>query len=101
MIYVLYKNAHHDFSSLKDPTFIFGPDDIKQPICMQSIKAKLEEVLDQADLDEDYVVMNGPSYLSAIAGYIWLSRPDRDKYNFLAHDSADNTFKPHIENFTV
>lgn len=50
-----------------------------------AIKAKLEEMLGDAGLD-DRIIYNGPSWLIAIAGMIWLSNPDRVKYDTFRYD---------------
>jgi hypothetical protein len=92
--FVLYNNPKHDFSNIKNPKFIFGQSDIKFPNTdLNAFRDKLEEVLDAADKDNDMLVVNGPSYLAAIAGMIWLTQSNRKFYNMLAYNPLTKTYE--------
>lgn len=56
-----------------------------------SIKNVMEEMLGDASL-EDRIIFNGPSWLIAIAGMIWLSNPDRIKYDIFRYDMHYNKY---------
>jgi hypothetical protein len=92
--FILYKNPKHDFSDIKNPKFIFGQTDLKFPNTdLNAIRDRLEEVLDAANPDEDMLVVNGPSYLAAIAGMIWLTQHNRKFYNMLAYNPDTKTYR--------
>ncbi len=94
--YVLYKHPRHDFSSIKNPLYIFHPQDLKFPNTdLNEIRSRLEEVLDKANLNLDMLVLNGPSYLSAIAGMVWLTQVNRKFYNLLAYNPETNVYETH------
>ena len=92
--FVLYKHPKHDFSSIKNPLFVFQANDLKFPNTdLNKIRDRLEEVLDKADLETDSLVVNGPSYLAAIAGMIWLTQENRKQYNMLAYNTEQRTYE--------
>lgn len=94
-IFVLYDNPRHDFSSVRklggEVKFLFSKHSL-EGLTLDQCRRVLEEELDKADLEKDLVVMNGPSYMSAIAGYIWLSQ-ERDKWNMVAWNTITREFE--------
>ena len=96
--YVLYKHPKHDFSGITNPCFIFHPHDLRVPnISLNLIRDKLETTLDAANLELDMLVVNGPSYLAAIAGMLWLTQENRKFYNMLAYNSDTRAYEMHEE----
>jgi hypothetical protein len=95
--YILYRNSKHTFENIKNPVFIFGPSDLANKEGLGEIRDKLEEILDRANQEEDMIVLNGPSYLTAIAGMIWLTQPDRKYYNILAYSPELKAYIPYTD----
>lgn len=56
-----------------------------------AIKRKIDEVLGDASL-EDKIIFNGPSWLIAIAGMVWLSNPDRQNYDIFRYDMKHKNY---------
>lgn len=97
-IFVLFDNADDDYSTLpKDATLEFIFHYIKGAPNIEHIQKRLTEVLDRCDVHEDFIVFNGPSYLCALAGYVWLTQPNRDKVNFFAYNVKDKQYVKHTE----
>jgi hypothetical protein len=92
---ILYKNPRHDFSGIKNPHFIFHPFDLEN-VDLNNIKDKLTETLDKAT-PEDYILMNGPSYLTAIAGYVWLTQENREFYNLVSYNVDSKKYEYHLQ----
>lgn len=96
-IFVLYDNPKHNFDSVRklanggEVEFIFSKHSI-EGISLQQCCKILKARLDNAG-PHDLVVMNGPSYMSAIAGYVWLSQDDRSKWNMVAYNTRTQEFE--------
>lgn len=96
-IFVLYDNPKHNFDSVRkladggEIEFIFSKHSI-EGISLAQCRKILENRLDQA-VAGDLVVMNGPSYMSAIAGYVWLSQEDRKAWNMVAYNTRTQEFE--------
>jgi len=97
-IYILFEEKDYDYASL--------PSNAKIEVIFKYIKGdpniahiqkKLQEVLDNSDPVNDRIIFNGPSYLSALAGYIWFTHEHRTKVNFLAYSIKDNKYIEHTE----
>lgn len=89
-IFVLYKNPKQDHSSLlnfaKQTDIVYAYSDknvLNAKSCNEIVKDL--EVLFKDATDDDYIVLNGPSHLSAMAGYVWMTA-DRTKFNIIAWD---------------
>lgn len=52
----------------------------------------LRDVLDNAT-SKDCIVFNGPSWLIALAGYVWFSQENRQHMNILIYDNVTKTYK--------
>lgn len=98
MIYILFKNDDEDYSSLPadEPkqfmfTWIRGAPNIAH------LQTKLREVLDAVDPEKDFIVFTGPSYLVALAGYIWMTNEKRKHVNFYAYSLKDRRYVKHTE----
>lgn len=97
-IFILMPAEGDDYSSLpndKEHVVLFRY--IKGPPNIEHIEDKLREVLDNCDVDNDFIVFNGPAYLCAIAGYIWFTHVAREKHNFYAFNVKENKYIPHTE----
>jgi hypothetical protein len=97
-IFILFENSTDDLSSLpKDAElvplfkFIHGAPNIPH------IQARLTDILDGSDPVLDRIVFNGPSYLTALAGYIWFTNEKRTAVNFYAFSIKDNKYIEHTE----
>lgn len=98
MIYICFQNETDVYDTLppNEPRkFIFTH--IKGPPNITHIQRKLREVLDKCDPEKDFIVFNGPSYLVAIAGYIWLTQTERTRVNCFAYNTKDKCYVKHIE----
>lgn len=95
--YILYRNTKHKFDNITNPVFIFSSAELAASASLNDVRDKLEEILDKADINNDMIVLNGPSYLTAIAGMIWLTQPDRKNYNILAYSPDMKTYIPYTE----
>jgi len=98
MIYILFQNEDDDYSSLpadQPRKFIFTY--IKGAPNVEHLQHKLRDVLDKCDPVNDFIVFSGPSYLSALAGYIWFTHPARECVNFYAYNVKDKVYVKHTE----
>lgn len=59
------------------------------------IRKRCEEILDTANVNNDFIVYNGPSYLCAIAGYVWMTQEGRTKMNFYSYNKQTNSYCKH------
>jgi hypothetical protein len=95
-VFILYNNPRHDFSNIAkllpnhERVFIFQREDLPQ-LTIESCKSKLEDILDCADTESDYIVMNGPSYMAACAGYVWFTQ-SRAKNNIIYYSPETKTY---------
>lgn len=97
-VFILYKHTKHDYTKLSaDYERIILFDALHGAPDIHHIYDKLTSVFDSADVDNDAVVFSGPSYLCAIAGYIWLTNPKRQRQNFFAYNKSDGTYTFHDE----
>ena len=97
-IFILFEEQEYDYSTLpKDATIVTIFKYIKGTPNIQHIQTRLQEVLDASDPVNDRIIFNGPSYLSALAGYIWFTHSNRTKVNFLAYSVKDNKYVDHVE----
>jgi hypothetical protein len=88
-IFILLNKEQDDYSSLpKDVTKIFVFDRMGNPTpeAAKSAIEKMEVMFDTARPD-DRVIFNGPSWLIALAGYMWMSHLDRKTTQILAYDN--------------
>lgn len=101
-VFILFANELDDLSTI--PTsfervylfkFIKGAPDIKH------IQTRLSSCLDSADPVHDRIIFNGPSYLCAMAGYIWFTNELRSNTNFFAYSIKDSRYVEHTEQITV
>lgn len=89
-IFVLYKNPKQDHSSLlnfakaNDIVYAYTDKNVLNTKSCNEIIKYLEALFKDAT-DDDYIVLNGPSHLSAMAGYVWMTA-DRKKFNIIAWD---------------
>lgn len=90
--FVLYKNEKHDYSSLKDPIFIYTHDTLAKEKDLNQIRAFLICTLDQF-IEGDKLLLNGPSYLSALGGYAWFTNDRRKNYDILAYNPITKSFE--------
>lgn len=97
-IFILFENSTDNLSSLPEDAelihlfkFIHGPPNVAH------IQARLSSILDASDPVNDMIVFNGPSYLAALAGYIWFTNDKRVNVNFYAFSIKDNKYIPHKE----
>lgn len=98
MIYICFQNETDIYDTLpadEPKKFIFTH--IKGPPNVAHIQQKLREVLDKCDQCNDFIVFNGPSYLTALAGYIWFTQTDRLYANFYAYNTKDKCYVKHEE----
>ena len=98
MIYICFQNETDSYDTL--PTdeprkFIFTH--IKGPPNVAHIQRKLREVLDKCDPGADFIVFNGPSYLAAIAAYIWFTQTERTRVNYYSYNTKDKCYVKHTE----
>ena len=62
--------------------------------------AALKDVLDTAE-DDDVIVFNGPSWLIALAGYVWFSQTWRRKMNVLIYDNVVKAYKEYTNDHST
>lgn len=98
-IYVLYNNTAHSFRSLKDLLphaeieFIFDKQTLPPTIekCKEILCARLDKAT-----PEDYLLLNGPSYVAACGGYAWFTRdyydPETLSQNLIAYDTITKKY---------
>lgn len=98
MIFICFQNETDVYDTLppdEPRKFLFTH--IKGPPNVDHIQQKLRDVLDNCDPGKDFIVFNGPSYLSALAGYIWFTQPERTHVNFYAYNTKENCYVKHTE----
>jgi len=101
-VFIVFKKEDEDYSSLpKDAEVVVLFTAIKGNPNIDHIKARCEDVLDTADVKTDYIVYNGPSYLCAIAGYIWMSQDGRDDMNFYSFNKQTNCYCKHSNHINM
>lgn len=99
--FVLYKNEKHEYKGLDNPVFIYTKKELDATKDLNAIKDNLIKVLDSAT-PGDLLVLNGPSYLSAIGGYVWFSNDKiRDNYDIVAYDPITRSFKRTVQEFIL
>lgn len=96
-IFILFYNGTDDFSSLpKDAEIVPIFRLIKGAPNVRHIRERLESVLDKADLEHDFILFKGPSYLCAIAGYVWFTQAARTHSNFFGFNKRTNSYEAHV-----
>lgn len=96
--FVLYKNSSHNFEGLVNPVFLFLPGDLYPgKFRMSEVRDKLECMLDKADPIRDRIVLNGPSYLVALAGMVWLTNDKRSCMNVMSYNTLTHKFEEHLD----
>lgn len=101
-IFILFYNGTDDFSSLpKDAEIVPIFRLIKGAPNVKHIRERLEAVLDKADLEHDFILFKGPSYLCAIAGYVWFTQEKRTSSNFYGFNKRTNSYEAHVEPIDV
>jgi hypothetical protein len=97
-IFILFNNDGDDYNSLPNDVervhifhFIKGAPNIDH------IQKRLTEVLDNCNVADDFIIFNGPSYLCALAGYVWFTQPERKTVNFYAYNVKDKKYITHTE----
>ena len=96
-IFILFMNNGDDYSTLpKDAKIVHIFKHIKGTPNIHHIQKRLTQVLDTATKD-DFIVFNGPSYLTALGGFIWFTQEHRENVNFFAYNVKDNAYVKHTE----
>jgi hypothetical protein len=96
-VFILYENTRHDFRDIthilpnSKQVFIYKKGDL-EGLTIEKCLSTLTEVLDKADVDNDYIVLNGPSFLPACAGFVWFTQA-RKKNNILCYCPALKTYR--------
>lgn len=97
-IYLVFQKEDECYDSLpKEANIIPLFKYIKGNPNIEHIKARCEAVLDAANVETDFIVFNGPSYLCAIAGYIWLTQEGRKTVNFYSYNKQTQKYCPHTD----
>lgn len=99
-IYVLVHRQNDDYSSLEGKhEFIFESVPATSSPDVQKYLNRLKYILDQAFIN-DRIVLNGPTWLVALAGYIWLTHEFRDTMQMLIFDSVTHKYVDFNPEFT-
>lgn len=88
--YILINRQDMDFSTLPGEK-VFCFDHINGRPDLKHICTKLQSTLDDAT-EDDKILFNGPGYLIAIAGYVWLTHPNRKVFNMYTYDVATRQY---------
>jgi len=95
-VFILYNNPRHNFRTIMDLfpdaelVYIFHPSDLRD-LTIEKTKARMIDILDSA-AEEDHIVMNGPSFMTACAGFVWMTQEKREAYNMIAYDPTTKEF---------
>lgn len=93
--FILVNKTIEDYSSIPaqyERVFIF--DHVKTSIeTPQFHMEQLFKILDEADAAEDMIIFNGPSWLIALAGYVWYTVENRSCLNTFIYSSLDQSYK--------
>jgi hypothetical protein len=97
-IFLIFQKEDENYDSLKTegeivPIFKY----IKRNPNIKHIKDTCEKILDTADVANDFIVFNGPSYLCAIAGYIWMTQEKRTHMNFYTFNKRTGLYCKHTD----
>lgn len=96
-IFILFLNEGDDYSTLpKNAEIVHIFKYIKGPPNIAHLQKRLTQVLDKAT-PEDFIIFNGPSYLTALGGFIWFTQENRERVNFFAYNVKDKTYVKHTE----
>lgn len=91
--YILVNKGEELYETIPENfTKVFCFDSLPSDSGYNSVKSFLENILDNASTEEDYLILNGPAWLTAIGGYIWLSQEDRKRYNFMVWSGRDQRY---------
>jgi len=95
-IFLVFQKEDEKYDSLpKDAEVIPLFKYIKGNPNIDYIKARCQEILDTANVKTDFIVFNGPSYLCALAGYIWFTQEGRTLMNFYSFNKQTQVYCPH------
>lgn len=97
-VFLVFKKEGEAYDTLpKDAEIVTLFTFIKGNPNIEYITKRCKDILDTADVSKDFIVFNGPSYLCAIAGYVWLTHEKREKMNFFSFNKVANCYCPHTD----